>query len=200
MPTATTLPRMPERADLGPCTAIRHEGDPERCAVLLPGMIYPTRAPVLWFAREAVMARGWSALEVLGEPGDHPEPVAWLRGCAERALAAAGQARLLVIGKSLASFLAGLVGERGLPAVWLTPALDCQEVIDGLARARELTLLVGGTADSMWVGDSIPSNPALEVLELPGVDHALQVAGDPSASLNALREMVEAVGRLADEL
>ena len=28
---------MPERIELGPGTAIRHGGDPNRCAVLLPG-------------------------------------------------------------------------------------------------------------------------------------------------------------------
>jgi hypothetical protein len=57
-----------ERVDLGPCRAIRREGDAERVAVLLPGQSYPIRAPVLWFAREAAMSRGWRALEVLGEP------------------------------------------------------------------------------------------------------------------------------------
>jgi hypothetical protein len=189
---------MPEGVDLGPCSALRHEGDPERCAVVLPGMVYPTRAPVLWFAREAAMASGWSALEVLGEPGDHPEPVAWERECAERALEAVSQARVLVIGKSLATFLAGLVSDRGLPAAWLTPALDRQEVVDGLARAQQRTLVLGGTADSMWVRNAIPSNSALEVVELPDVDHALQVPGDVPASLNALGEMVQAVRRLAE--
>jgi hypothetical protein len=163
-------------------------------------MVYPTRAPVLWFAREAVMARGWSALEVLGEPGDHSEPVVWERDCAEAALEAVGADRVLVIGKSLASFLAGLVSDRGLPAAWLTPALDRQEVVDGLARAQQRTLILGGTADSMWVREAIPSTPALEVVELPGVDHALQVAGDVAASLDALRTMVHALAGLADEL
>jgi hypothetical protein len=163
-------------------------------------MVYPTRAPVLWFAREAAMAQGWSALEVLGEPGTHPEPVAWEREAAERALEAVGQARVLVIGKSLASFLAGLVADRDLPAIWLTPALDQQAVVAGLAQARQRTLLVGGTADSMWVTAAVPDNPALEVLELPGVDHGLQVAGDLSASLRALEAMAAAVGRMAAEL
>lgn len=189
---------MPERVDLGPCSAIRHEGDPERWAVLLPGMVYPTRAPVLWFAREAVMSAGWSALEVLGEPGDHEEPLTWQRGCAERALESVGEERVLVIGKSLATFLAGVVADRGLPAAWLTPALDREEVVDGLARATQPTLLVGGTADSMWVRDAIPSVAAVEVLELPGVDHALQVPGDIPESLKALGEMARAVRRLAD--
>jgi hypothetical protein len=191
---------MPERVDLGACAAIRHDGDPERCAVLLPGMVYPTRAPVLWFAREAVMAKGWSALEVLGEPGSHAEPVQWEREAAERALEAVGQARVLVIGKSLASFLAGLVSDRDLPAIWLTPALDQAAVLDGLERARRRTLLVGGTADSMWVRQAIPANPVLEVLELANVDHALQVPGDITASLDALNRMAKAVGRVAGEL
>ena len=198
MATGATLPNMPERVDLGPCSALRHEGDPERCAVLLPGMVYPTRAPVLWFARAAAVASGWSALEVLGEPGDHPQPVVWERESAEAALDAVDASRVLVIGKSLASFLSGLVSDRGLPAAWLTPALDREEVTDGLARASQPTLLVGGTADSMWVREAIPSNPTLEVLELPGVDHGLEVAGDVPASLEALGTMAQAVRRLAD--
>lgn len=161
--------------------------------MVLPGMVYPTRAPVLWFAREAVMAEGWSALEVLGEPGDHPDPVAWERDCAEHALAAAGAERVLVVGKSLASLLAGLVSDRGLPAVWLTPALTERSLVEALPLLSAPTLLLGGTADSMWNRDVIPDNPAIDVIELPGVDHALQVPGDPTASLDALRDMADGI-------
>jgi predicted alpha/beta-hydrolase family hydrolase len=154
-------------------------------------MVYPTRAPVLWFAREAVMAEGWSALEVLGEPGDHHDPVAWERDCAEHALNAAGAQHVLVVGKSLASLLAGLVSERGVPTAWLTPALTERSLIEALPGVRTPTLLVGGTADSMWVRDAIPDNPAIEIVELPGVDHALQVPGDLAGSLDALRQMAD---------
>lgn len=167
--------------------------------MLLPGQFYPTRAPVLWFAREAVMAQGWSALEVLGEPGQHPDPLGWERECADRALAQAGGGRTLVIGKSLASLLAGEVADRGLPAVWLTPLLREAAVTDALARTEHPTLLIGGTADSLWQRDAIPENPALEVLELPGLDHALQRSGDPQAGLDALRQLTEAIGRLASQ-
>jgi hypothetical protein len=45
----------------------------------------------------------------------------------------------------------------------------------------------------MWKADAIPSNPALQVVELPGADHALQVAGNPRASLDALGQMTEAL-------
>jgi len=184
---------MPERIDLGPCTAIRHDGSPERYAVLLPGMVYPTRAPVLWFAREAAMALGYSALEVLGEPVEHASRLGWERDCAERAIAEAGSARVVVIGKSLASLLAGEISDRNLPAAWLTPPLTEPSMIDALSRVRSPTLLLGGTADAMWKADAIPDNPVLQVVELPDVDHALQVAGDPVASLDALRQMTEAL-------
>jgi hypothetical protein len=184
---------MAERIDLGPCTAIRHEESPERYAVLLPGMFYPTRAPVLWFAREAAMALGYSALEVLGEPVEYADKLGWVRDCAERAIAEAGSTRVVVIGKSLASLLAVEISDRNLPAAWLTPPLTEASMIDALSRVRNPTLLLGGTADAMWKANAIPDNPALQVVELPDVDHALQAAGNPVASLDALRQMIEAL-------
>ena len=53
------------RIDLGPCAALLHDGDPARCAILLPGMRYTTQGPLLWFARSVALSRGWSALELL---------------------------------------------------------------------------------------------------------------------------------------
>jgi hypothetical protein len=188
---------MPKPVDLGPCTALRHAGDRSRCAILLPGQFYPTRAPVLWFAREAAVAQGWSALEVLGEAGTRPDALAWERECAERALDEAGDARVLVIGKSLASFLAGEISDRGIAAAWLTPLLTEESVIEGLSRARRPTLVAGGTADPLWRRETIPDNTALEVLEVPDADHSLQVPDDPLASLEALRRLVDAVGAVA---
>ena len=198
-PRGGSFRRVPKRLELGPCAALRHEGAEDRCAVLLPGQFYPTRAPVLWFAREAVLAQGWSAIEILGEPGGHPDPLGWERECAERALGH-GDAQKLVIGKSLASLLAPQVSERELPAVWLTPLLTDPTVTEGLARARRPTLLIGGTSDRLWQRTEIPDNPALEVLELPGLDHGLQAPGEPQASLDALRQLTDAVGRVVGQL
>jgi hypothetical protein len=189
-----------ERIDLGPCRAIRHAGDPGRCAVLLPGRFYPTRAPALWFARETAMSQGWSALEVLGEPGEHDDPLGWERECAERAIEASGAERPLVIGKSLTSLLAGEIAERDLAAVWLTPLLNETDVIDGLTKMRQPTLLAGGDADPTWVIDRVPDNPAIEILELPGVDHAVQMPRDPRASVEVLARLVDGITRFVEKL
>jgi hypothetical protein len=180
--------------DLNPGEAILHEGDPDRCAVLLPGVRYFSQAPLLWFARTAAQAQGWSVLEVSERaPGDQ-EPFGWMRDRAERALDAAPGARHAVIGKSLGSAAAGLAAERGLPAVWLTPLLVRPEIARALQDATAPRLLVGSTADDTWAGGGLPGGGAVEVVEFDGLDHSLEAPGDPLASLDVLREVTERIG------
>jgi hypothetical protein len=168
---------------------LRHEGDPARCAVILPGVRYFSQAPLLWFARETAQAQGWSVVEVDERaPGDR-EPFEWMREQARQALdAAAGADTVVTIGKSLGSIAATLVSG---PAVWLTPLLVRAEIVAALESASAPTLLVGSPADPSWGDGELPGNPALQVLELPGLDHSLQVSGDVSASFDALRTVTE---------
>jgi hypothetical protein len=191
---------MEGRVDLGPCRAILHERDAERFVILLPGRFYPTRAPALWFAREAAMASGWSALEVLGEPGEQGDELEWERRCADAAIEAARTPNVVIIGKSLASLLAGEIADRDLPAVWLTPLLTEPPVIEGLARTRRPVLLASGDADPTWRPDAVPADRPIDVLDLPGVDHAVQVPGDLAASLNALGRLIEAITRFLERV
>ena len=133
--------------DLNPGEAVLHEGDPGRCAVVLPGVHYFSQAPLLWFAREAAQAAGWSVLELSERAPADEVPFAWMRDRAERALDEASTDTVAVIGKSLASAAAPLVAECALPAVWLTPLLTRPEVASALAASTAPALLVGSTAD-----------------------------------------------------
>ena len=171
---------------------LQHEGDPSRCAVLLPGIRYFSQAPLLWFAREAAQAGGWSVVEVDERAPRDQEPFEWMRGQAREALEAASSADLVVVvGKSLGSAAATIVSG---PAAWLTPLLNQPEIADALGSATAPTLLVGSRADPTWSDGSVPDNSALEVLELDGLDHSLQVSGDPLASLDVLRDVTARVG------
>ena len=184
------------RIDLGPCAALLHDGDPARCAVLLPGMQYSTQAPLLWFARSVALSRGWRALEVLDSLPEGEEAFAWARDRARRALDAVADASdVVVIGKSLASGAAGIVADGLLPAVWLTPLLNRRPVVDDLGRAARPALLVGGSADETWVPDALPDHGLLEVVHLDGLDHSLERRGDPMASLDALRAVAARIDR-----
>ena len=177
---------------------LQHEGDASRCAVILPGIRYFSQAPLLWFAREAAQAGGWSVVEVDERAPRDQEPFEWMRGQAERALeAAAGAERIVVIGKSLGSVAATLVSG---PAIWLTPLLDRPEVAGAIGSTTAPTLLVGSTADPTWAGGAVPANASVEVLELEGLDHSLQVSRDPIASVDVLRDVTARVGAFLERL
>jgi hypothetical protein len=176
---------------------IQHEGDPARCAVLLPGVRYFSQAPLLWFAREAAQARGWSVVEVDERAPSDQEPFEWMRGQAQRALDATDAELTVVVGKSLGSVAAPMVAG---PAVWLTPLLVRPEITEALASASAPALLVGSRDDPTWNDGSVPDNPALEVLELEGLDHSLQVSRDPIASLDVLRTVTLRVCAFFDRI
>src|SRR5262245_12120023 len=100
------LPRMPITGPDAFPAAI-HRPEAPRRVVLLPGARYPTRAPLLWFAREVAVARGFGVLEVLDEPPVGEDPFAWVRDRAQRALDHDPPSELdVVIGKSLSSDVA----------------------------------------------------------------------------------------------
>jgi hypothetical protein len=177
---------------------IRHEGDPQRCAVLLPGIRYFSQAPLLWFAREAAQAHGWSVVEVDERAPAGEEPFEWMLGQAERALdEASGAGTVVAIGKSLGSIAATV---HDGPAVWLTPLLDRPEIVAALAATGAPTLLVGSPADPTWGDGTVPDNPALDVLELPGLDHSLQARADPSRSIDVLRDVTARVSSLLERV
>jgi hypothetical protein len=179
--------------DLGICGGRFWPGDPGRVAIVLPGAHYLPGYPLLWFAREAVQRHGWSVLEVWDEVWEEDDQRRWVEDRAAAALDYAGAGtRALVVAKSVSTFAAPIVAERSLPAVWLTPFFELEPVLDALRRARAPALLVGGTADPLW-DSTLVSTLDIEVLELAGVDHALEVEGDPLASLDALRRVTHAV-------
>ena len=171
-----------------------HEGDADRRLVLLPGARYLSQAPLLWFTREAAQARGWSVCELDERAPAERDPFEWMPARAKQLLDDTDARRVCVVGKSLGSVAAPLTADRGLPAVWLTPLLTRREVADALARSEAPALAIGSPDDPTWGGGTVPDNPALETLELPGLDHSLQVSGDPSASLDVLGRVVERVG------
>jgi hypothetical protein len=184
------------RVDLGPCEALLQRPQSPSRVVVLPGMAYSVHAPLLWFAQEVALAHGAGVVAVLDRLPETEDPFAWAHDRARRALDVdPPPERQVVVGKSLASGAAGLVAGRGLPALWLTPLLDQQVVLDGLARAAPPTVLIGGTADASWKPEALAPGAPIEVVELPDLDHSLQVAGDPAASLRALERVVATIDR-----
>ena len=182
-----------EDVDLGVCRGRWYAGDPGRVVVALPGARYLPFGPLLWFSREVATSRGWSVLEVWDEYRDrNADPWRWVEERAEAALARAGDARIVLVTKSITSRAARIAAERALAGIWLTPLFHDAEIAAAFSRLEAPALLVGGTADESWDGE-VARRAGHEVLELDGADHSLQRSGDPIASVGLLRQVTERV-------
>ena len=177
---------MIEPVDLGSRHGYQWQGDAERTAIVLPGAALGG-TPSCYYAALTLFEAGWRVIQVWDEfdGGDRRE---WARGCADAALAYAPGARLIV-GKSLTTVNADLAAERSLRAIWLTPLLNADVVVDGLRAKTAPALLVGGTDDETWDGE-LARELGDEVLELDGADHGL-------AKVEHLPLLIDAVRRFA---
>ncbi|WP_460517891.1 hypothetical protein [Flindersiella endophytica] len=176
----------------------RYEADPDRIAILLPGGGWYTSArPLLHFARGVLLRHGWTVQEVWWRPPmeswnglDQAEE--WVEAEVRQVLSAESAGRVLLVGKSLGTFASRLAAERGLPAIWLTPVLNDERVVSALTAATAPALLVGGTADSMWVPE-VARGSGHTVLEIPDAHHGMEIDDDPVRSAGILREVVVAM-------
>lgn len=176
-----------------------------REAVILPGGAYGPHAPLLMYAADAAEARAasikpvhWQNREQLNTlPAD--QWGSWIQTQVEDALRESEAAEVLLIGKSLGSHGAANAAEHALPAVWLTPVLTSDWVVDALRRSTAPFLLVGGTADSLW-NSPLARELTPNVLEVEGADHGMYVPGRLAASAAVLGQVATAVEDFLDDV
>lgn len=182
-----------------------HKGTNGRVAVILPGASYTPNHPLLYFARQVLLAHGWSVEEVWWSSDvlDDFQRLGWeSSGVIQTSTAAldkVAEQNPLVVGKSLGTLALPLVSERGWPAIWLTPLLTRPELVDALNTTTGKTLLVGGMADDYWDG-TVARSSGHQVLEMQGAHHGLEIAGDPAASVRLLGELVSAMELFVESL
>ncbi|WP_139982658.1 alpha/beta hydrolase [Nocardioides litoris] len=161
----------------------------------LPGRAYPVTGPALAAVLDVVARHGYAVAPVawsFPDPADLPaDPDAFVTG---RLAEATPDGCDLVVGKSLGTRAASYAGERGWPAVWVTPLLRDAAVVAGVRANPAPQLLVCGAADPLHdaevAGDL--AGPSVTVLELPGVDHALSSTGDWSVAPDILAAVASA--------
>ncbi|KQV71376.1 hypothetical protein ASC64_04885 [Nocardioides sp. Root122] len=171
-------------------------GDSRGLAVIAPGRAYSPSAPLLDFARLALLQHGFTVLQLWWDStgrGDE-EPGPWVRRHVEAALAAEDADHVVLVGKSLGTLAASYAAERGLDAIWFTPLLVEPEVAEAIAANAGRQLLVGGLADELWdaaVAAELADN-GCDVLEVADADHAMGT-GDAVRTAEIHLEVARAV-------
>ena len=171
-------------------------------AVVFPGASYHHGMPVLRLPSLVLERAGAVVVPVSYTSTTEDEPFyAGVDAALEAALAEHGPTRLTLVGKSLGGHALAHLARRGVgadEAVWLTPVFVRDEVYDGAQRASWRSLYVYGTADPAHHPERQASLAGAKV-ELAGADHALEVAGDPAATLDGWRRIVDAVSALLEQ-
>ena len=151
-------------------------------ALVAPGRAYSPSAPLLDFARIALLQHDLTVQQLWWDStarGDE-DAEAWVRRHVAAAHAQEDADHVLVVGKSLGTRAASYAAERGLDAIWFTPLLVDPVVAEGIAANAGRQLLVGGLADELWdpaVAREL-AEAGCEVLEVPDADHSM---GTPDA-------------------
>lgn len=157
------------------------DGTPVGRCIVLPGGKYTPDGPMLFFAAQVALMRGWDVRQVWWEVpqfSSDAEEVAWVGAQLDAALDGyAG--RVLVVAKSLGTLAAPVAAARGYDAAWLTPLLTESVVAEPLLSYPAAQFVVIGSSDPFFRQDVLDALPG-ECLVVAG-DHILRVPGDAAA-------------------
>ena len=168
------------------------DGTPLGRCIVLPGRQYTPDGPMLFFAAQVALMRGWDVRQVWWEVpqfDSDAEGVAWVGSELDAALDGyAG--RVLVVAKSLGSLAAPTAAARGYDAAWLTPLLTEPDAAEPLLSYPVAQFVVIGAGDPYFSQDVFDALPG-ECLLVSG-DHILRVSGDSAAMVASHDRFVRA--------
>jgi len=171
---------------------IAAEGDRVGRCLVLPGRQYTPDGPLLFFAAQAALMRGWDVRQVWWESpergGDRDE-IAWVGDQLDAALDGYS-GRVLVIAKSLGTLAAARAAARGYDAAWLTPLLADREAAAPLLSYPASQFVVIGSSDPFLSQDVLGALPGTQLV-VSG-DHILRVPGDPVAMVASHESFIRA--------
>lgn len=160
-----------------------------RLAVVLPGRAYPATGPALAVVTESADRHGYDVRAAAWELDALPDdPTGFV---VSHLSEVAPDGADLIIAKSLGCRAATVAAEQRTPAVWVTPVLTDPEVAAGIAANPAPQLVVAGLSDPMH-DTVVGAGLGCDVLELPGLDHALSGSGDHVVAPDILRQVASA--------
>jgi hypothetical protein len=166
------------------------EGAPVGLCVVLPGRQYTPDGPLLFFAAQTALMRGWNVRQVWWEAperGSDSDEMTWVGDQLEVALEGY-PGRVLIVAKSLGTLAAARAAAHGYDAAWLTPLLNDRDAAEPLLSYPASQFVVIGSSDpflSQGVLDALPGTS----LVVAG-DHILRVPDDPAAMVASHEQFV----------
>ena len=158
------------------------------------GEQYTPDGPLLFFAAQAALMRGWDVRQVWWEAAERgslaiTDEMDWVGGQLDAALSGYN-GRVLVVAKSLGTLAATRAATKAYDAAWLTPLLTERDAAAPLLSYPASQFVVIGSSDPYLSRDVLDGLPGTKLV-VPG-DHILRVPGDPAAMVAGHEQFIRA--------
>ncbi|MBT2569764.1 alpha/beta family hydrolase [Planococcus sp. ISL-110] len=194
-----------------PYTVVLTEDYTKKLAIFLPGAGYTTKSPLFHFAEEIFQNKNYDVLRVnyqytnkaydgftmkeLDEAILHD-----VRLVISEVLKGRDYQEFYLIGKSLGTIAMGAEMNRTefseAKAVWVTPLLNREEVLNTMVNSKNPALCYIGDKDRYYspgAFELLKTNPYLEANLLPDINHRLDCETDALKSIDTLKQIIDGI-------
>ncbi|TWT05480.1 alpha/beta hydrolase [Planococcus sp. CPCC 101016] len=194
-----------------PYTVVLTADYTKKLAIFLPGAGYTAKSPLFHFAEEIFLNEHYDVLRVnyrytdkayneftmkeLDEAIVHD-----VRLVIKEVLKGRNYQDFYLVGKSLGTI--AMAAEIKRPefseakAIWVTPLLNQQEVLDTMVNSENPAQCYIGDKDRYYspgAYELLKKNPNLESTLLPDINHRLDCENDPLKSIDALKQIIAGI-------
>ncbi|MFJ7725255.1 alpha/beta family hydrolase [Neobacillus sp. NPDC097160] len=196
-----------------PYTWIRSEQPSQAICIMLPGLGYSTQRPLFHYATGMCLNHNIDVLHVnyqftkneqfkmLSETEQDQWMYEDVKAVVEEVLKDTVYEQCFLVSKSIGTIPMAMEWTRknyidNAIGVWLTPLIKDDQVYQALINTDRHSLCVIGDQDHHFIEERISSlknNPLVGTVVIPDADHGLEIKGDISASIEAIKEVIEQV-------
>jgi alpha/beta superfamily hydrolase len=185
--------------------------NPKGLAIILPGIGYTVRSPILHFATGAYLNRGYDVLHINYEyhtdQYDHftyeelkSAVAADVMTVLHETLRDADFKSYYLVGKSFGCFAMpealNFYPLRNAKTVWLTPQLKAKNVFEEMLNIQNKGLCMIGDRDSFYNKESLEqlqTNKNIDYFIPPGANHALEIDDQTLESIDLVKRVVKMI-------
>ncbi|MGH2318661.1 alpha/beta family hydrolase [Planococcus sp. SE5232] len=194
-----------------PYTVVLTEDYTKKLAIFLPGAGYTAKSPLFHFAEEIFLNKNYDVLRVNYQYTDKAYNEFTMKELSEaivhdvrlvisEVLKGRNYQEFYLIGKSLGTIAMSAEMRRSefseAKAIWVTPLLNQQEVLNTMVNSKNPAQCYIGDKDRYYspgAFELLKTNPNLESTLLPDINHRLDCENDPLKSIDALKQIIDGI-------
>jgi hypothetical protein len=192
-----------------PFTILSKKEDSKSLAILLPGAGYTVQAPLLHYSTGVFFNKSFDVLQVNYRYNEKfyddftmdelSEAIKYdVNAVLDNVLADKSYDNYYLVAKSLGTLAMSTVLERdgfeNTKAIWMTPLIQRDDVLDAMVRSKNEGLCFIGDKDRCYTEErftKVVENPNITAKLIPNLNHSLEYDENVIESIDALRSIIK---------